>query len=364
MKFFLKLNFICFILTIINSCNPDSDSDDLSYIPYSNSDPYELIIPKGLPSIPDDPENRLTKAGVLLGRHLFYDPILSLDSSISCSSCHQPAKGFTDGKSLSPGVGGTLGTRSSMSLLNVSYFTNGLFWDGRSKNLTDQALQPIENPVEMHENWPNVEQKLRSSPVYPKLFRAAFGISKKSEITKELATKAIVQFERIILTGGNSLYQKSLRGEYAMTVDETDGMEMFLNSNPALPDAQCGHCHAAPTFASNNYFNNGLDSVSSLDDFKDKGRGLVDMIPNDLGKFKAPTLINIHLTAPYMHDGRFNTLDEVMIHYTTGVKKASNLDPNVANLRISQRQARQVLAFIKTLIDTSYLQNPDIFSPF
>jgi len=357
------INLSWFVLTIC-ACGHDPDPGDLSQIPFVSPEPYSLVFPKGLPTIAEDNSNPLTKQGVLLGRHLFYDPLLSLDSTISCSSCHNPKLAFTDGKAFSTGVGGTTGTRSSMSLLNVAYFNNGLFWDGRAANLRDQALQPVENPVEMHEQWPNVEIKLRRSAFYPKLFREAFGISNKSEITRDLATKAIAQFERILLTGGNSRYQKMLRGEYAFSVDETDGMEMYLNSNPALPDAQCGHCHAAPTFASNNYFNNGLDSVGSLNEFKDPGRGAINMIPNDLGKFKAPTLINIHLTAPYMHDGRFGSLDEVMTHYTTQVKKASNLDPNVANLKISARQAKQVIAFIKTLVDTSYLQNPDFFSPF
>ncbi|MEO6189058.1 MAG: cytochrome c peroxidase [Saprospiraceae bacterium] len=361
---YLKFHFFCFLLILILACNTDIDPNDLSNIPYLVSDPYPLVIPKGLPSLSNDINNPITKAGVLLGRHLFYDPILSSDSTISCSSCHQVAFGFTDGKALSPGVAGTLGNRSSMSLINAAYFTNGLFWDGRAANLEFQALQPIENPVEMHENWPHVEEKLQKNKDYPSLFRAAFGISNKTEIKKELASKALAQFERILLTGGNSLYQKQLRGEYAFSVDQTDGMEMYLNLNPRLPDAQCGHCHAPPLFASSNYFNNGLDSVGSLNEFKDKGRGAINNSPNDIGKFKAPGLMNIHLSAPYMHDGRFKTLDEVLLHYTTQVKPASNLDPNVANVRISSKQAQQVLIFLMTLIDTSYVQNQDIYSPF
>lgn len=359
-KFFLLWT----ISLLLWSCNNDQDPDDLTNLNYTPSEAYPLIIPKEFPALPEFPDNPMTKAGVLLGRHLFYDPILSLDSSISCSSCHQPALGFSDGRTFSPGVGGTIGNRNSMSLINVAYYTNGLFWDGRAKDLADQAKQPVENPVEMHENWSHVEEKLRRSTFYPGLFRNAFGIGNKKEITKDLASKAIAQFERLIIAGGNSKYAKSLRGETSLTVDEEDGKSMYLNNDPRLPDAQCGHCHAPPLFQSNNYFNNGLDSVSSLNQFTDKGRGAISNNSLDLGRFRATSLINIHLSAPYMHDGRLSSLDAVMEHYTKQVKIAPNLDPNVANLKISDRQAKQVLAFIKTLIDTSYLQNPDIFSPF
>lgn len=362
MKFFGIFFFAGFILCCCN--DPDDHSDDLSKIPYTASDPYEISYPAKFPQAAEDPENPRTKAGVQLGRHLFYDPILSLDSTISCSSCHKPEFAFTDGLALSPGVGGTLGTRSSMSLLNVVYSTNGLFWDGRAPNLIEQAKQPVENPVEMHENWSHVELKLRRSKFYPELFRAAFGINKKSEITKELAAKAIAQWESILITGGNSKYFRAERKETSYTNDELEGFIMYFNLDPRYPDAQCGHCHSGGLFASSNYFNNGLDSVGQLSEFKDPGRGMVSMAPNDYGRFKAPTLYNIHLTAPYMHDGRFGTLDEVMDHYTKHVKQAPNLDPNVANLRLTDEQARQVKAFVMTLIDTSYLKNPDIFSPF
>ncbi|MCC6815523.1 MAG: cytochrome C peroxidase [Saprospiraceae bacterium] len=346
------------------SCNDENNSNDLTHIPYTPSEAYIIQYPDSFPIPTENPENKRTKAGVQLGRHLFYDPILSLDSTISCASCHKPEFAFTDGKALSPGVGGSLGTRSSMSILNAVYFTNGLFWDGRSPDLIDQAKQPVENPVEMHESWPNVEKKLKRSKFYPELFRAAFGINSKSEITKELAANAIAQWESILIAGGNSRYYKFLRKQTAFNSDEFEGFQLFFNLDPRLPDAQCGHCHTGRLFASSNYFNNGLDSANSFTEFKDPGRGAITMAPLDSGRFKAPTLINIHLTAPYMHDGRLGTMDEVMNHYTKQVKKAPNLDPNVANLRISEAQSRKVLSFIMTLIDTSYLQNPDIFSPF
>ncbi|MDQ3141392.1 MAG: cytochrome C peroxidase [Bacteroidota bacterium] len=359
---------ICLIicsLLIINCTDdpPDTGLDDLTGISYSPRD-YNLQIPNGFPSLAVEPENPMTYDGVQLGRHLFYDPILSSDSTLACASCHSPDKAFTDGTALSKGVLGMEGTRSSMSLLNVAYFNKGLFWDGRASTLEKQALEPVTNPVELHETWSNVEIKLKRHAKYPELFRKAFGISKKTDITKELAVKAISQFERILLTGGNSLYARQTRGEVFFNIDQQEGMDMFLNLDPALPDAQCGHCHAPPMFAASDFFNNGLEKVTTLEDFKDKGRGAVTGLLSDNGKFKASTLINIHLTAPYMHDGRFNTLEDVMTHYTSTVHFAPNLDPNVAKLKLNEKQKNQVLEFLKTIIDTSYLQNPDIFSPF
>ncbi len=352
----------CLVVTAY-ACNQEGDEGDLRNIAYEPRD-YPLVTPRSFGPLPESPDNPMTYDGVQLGRHLFYDPILSSDSSQSCSSCHKPEFAFTDGKAFSTGVTGQTGTRSSMSLLNVAYFTKGMFWDGRSATLETQALEPVENPIELHDSWPNVEKKLRKHPKYPELFRKAFGISSKSEITRDLAAKAMAQFQKILLTGGNSRYVKQLNGETFFDPDEQDGMEMYFNTNPALPDAQCGHCHTAPTFSSSDYFNNGLDSAGKPEDFKDPGRGAVTGIPLDYGRFKATTLFNWHLTAPYMHDGRFATIEEVMDHYTLHVKQAPNLDPNVANLKLNTRQRNKVIAFLKTLIDTSYLQNPDIFSPF
>jgi cytochrome c peroxidase len=359
------VGFSLFCLWVFACCDTEFDpNDDLSSIPYIEPQPYIITYPDKFPAAPEDSTNPRTIAGVQLGRHLFFDPILSLDSTIACASCHKPELGFTDGKAFSPGVGGTIGTRSSMSLLNVVYFTKGLFWDGRSLNLKSQAKDPVENPIEMHENWINVEKKLRRSTLYPSLFRAAFGINKKSEISKELAAKAIAQWESILISGGNSKYFRAERKTATLTLDEATGRDMYFNLDNRLPDGQCGHCHTGKLFASSDYFNNGLDEVSKVSQFKDPGRGAVTGSALDSGRFKAPSLINIHLSAPYMHDGRFQTLDEVMDHYTKNVKIAPNLDPNVANLKLDETQAKQILSFIKTLIDTSFLKNPDFFSPF
>ncbi|MBK8451472.1 MAG: cytochrome C peroxidase [Saprospiraceae bacterium] len=359
-----KIGLLAFLL-LFGSCqdDPKLDLNDLSQIAY-NPVEYPLIIPKGLPILPDFINSPLTKDQVQLGRHLFYDPILSSDSTMSCASCHNPRKAFTDNLPFSPGVTGAIGNRSSMTILNAAYYYKGLFWDGRSINLEAQAIEPVQNPIELHELWPNVEAKLKRHPVYPEMFRKAFGISSKTMITKELATKAIAQFERILLTGGNSLYHKQVRGEVFFDPDQQEGHDLFFNTDLLIPDAECFHCHAAPLFQANEFFNNGIDTIQSIDDFNDKGRGEITKLRFDNGKFKATSLFNIALTAPYMHDGRFQTLEEVIEHYNSGGHYAENKDGFIRPLGLNKRQKQNLVLFLKTLTDTSYLQNPDILSPF
>ncbi|MBK8298557.1 MAG: cytochrome C peroxidase [Saprospiraceae bacterium] len=365
MSRFIKLACVLAGFYWFSACKDDpvAGMDNLSQIPYL-PEAYANEVPKGLPQLPFTTDDPLTKEGVQLGRHLFYDPILSLDSTIACASCHDPRKSFTDNLAVSPGVGGSLGTRSSMTILNTAYFYKGLFWDGRAAFLADQAAQPVENPVEMHEMWPSVIDKLKRHPTYPSMFRKAFGINSKSEISKELATKAIAQFERILLSGGNSIYQKQIRGELFFDADQQEGHDLYFNVDVLIPDAECFHCHAAPLMMANEFFNNGIDTVQSLDDFKDTGRGGITGVRFDKGKFKAPTLYNIALTAPYMHDGRFKTLEEVIEHYNSGGHFAENKDGFIRKLGLNRRQKQSLIAFLNTLTDTSYLQNPDVLSPF
>lgn len=344
---------------------PAPECEPLTDIPYAPT-PRQVVVPPNFPPMPIPPDNPLTEEGVALGRYLFYDPILSSDSTMSCATCHKPEFSFTDGKALSEGVSGELGTRSSMSLLNVGYFLNGLFWDGRSPNLEDQALQPVENPVELHESWPNVEQKLRRHPLYPELFRKAFGIEHTCEITKELVAKAIAQFERILVSSGRSKYDRRINGEPGVffTESELRGFDMFFDISPEMPDAECGHCHNVPFFTTNDYFNNGIEEVEGLDDFPDKGRGEVTGNIFDNGKFRAPTLRNITLTAPYMHDGRFQTLEEVLDHYNSGGHYADNRDPLIRPLGLTEEQKADIINFLKTLEDIPFTQNPEFQNPW
>ncbi|MDX2134681.1 MAG: cytochrome c peroxidase [Saprospiraceae bacterium] len=374
------------VALITGACSPDGGSanndGDLSDIPYSPQ-PYTIPKPEHFPEVPVPKDNPVTVDGVQLGRRLFYDPILSADSTMSCASCHLPAMSFTDGKAVSTGIDGIAGARSSMSLLNIAYATNGLFWDGRVKTLEEQALIPVEDPIELHHTWPQVIDQLRSHPEYPALFRKAFGIGDRSEITKELAAKAIAQFERILISSGASRFDRfEYYGEIdALDDEEIDGKLMFFDEAQGiginLPDAQCFHCHGGITLTGNQYFNNGIDSVGSLSEFKDPGRFRATGNPSDQGKFRAPTIRNIALTAPYMHDGRFQTLEAVLDRYSSNRIGAPNQDPltqqvgfpipgsdPVRYTGLTAYQKRAIVKFLHTLTDTTFIHNPDIQSPY
>jgi len=236
--------------------------------------------------------------------------------------------------------------------------------DGSITTLEAQAIEPVINPIELHEDWGNVEDKLRDHDTYPEMFRKAFGIEHKGDITKELAAKAIAQFEKIIISGGNALIDRILRGDTFPSDSQFNGYDMFNDISPDLPDAECGHCHNGPLLTTNDYFNNGLDGVSDLNDFEDLGRGEVTDYIFDNGKFRAPSLRNIALTAPYMHDGRFETLEEVIDHYNSGGHYADNLDPLITELNLNDEQKQDIINLLHTFTDTTYLQNPDLLSPF
>lgn len=365
-KSIVYTGFLLFCLAGFTQCHDTIDVDplekDLIHIPFEPVS-YTPTIPSGFPALEQPDDNRMTIDGIRLGRKLFYDPILSVDSTISCSSCHQQAGSFTDQVALSEGVSGFT-TRSSMSLINVGLHYHGFFWDGRSATLEEQALAPVENPVEMGETWDNVELKLRSHPVYPSDFRKAFGIEGTAEINRDLAAKAIAQFERSLISGGNTKYDRFARGEIVLDESEYNGFLMFFDFDPSIPDAECGHCHNAPLFATEDYFNNGLQESEDLNGFLDKGLGLFTGDPGDNGKFKAPTLRNIAFTAPYMHDGRFNTLEEVIDHYNSGGKLSPNRNSLLHPLHLTESQKADLKAFILTLTDSSALTNPAFKNPF
>lgn len=338
------------------------DLSDILYQPTFAETPRPANFP--IMEIPAD--NPLTKEGIALGRRLFFDPILSSNKEMACASCHFPTSGFTDDLAVSQGVDGIAGTRSAMALFNTGYYTKGLFWDGSVVTLEEQALLPVEDPIELHHDWETVTAELSQHDLYPSLFRQAFGIEKSNEITKELAVKAIAQFERTIISG-NSKYDKVINGEDFFEDDELNGWTMFFDVGSGLPDAECGHCHNAPLFTVNDYFNNGLDSVADLSDFRDLGLGAVTGKIFDNGKFRAPTLRNITLTAPYMHDGRFQTLEAVIDHYNEGVHYIDNVDPLLlkpGGLGLSEQNKKDLLAFLHTLTDTSFVNDPAFQSPF
>jgi cytochrome c peroxidase len=372
--------FILGSMLLLAQCKKDDPSPpvsavcDLTDVSYSPT-AYVIKKPDNFPQIPIPADNPMTLEGVQLGRRLFYDPILSGDSTMSCSSCHLPAGSFTDNKAVSIGIDGIAGRRSAMSLLNVAYVNTRLFWDGRVKTLEEQALKPVEDPIEMHASWETVVGRLQNHPDYPQWFRKAFGINSCQEITKELTAKALAQFERILISSGTSRYDQFVRGEIDLEDNELRGKLMFFDegAQTGLPDGQCFHCHGSITLTGNNFFNNGLDSVGSLADFIDKGLGAVTGNPSDNGKFRAPTLRNIALSAPYMHDGRINTLEEMMVQYNDNGFGIINEDPFVQQIGfpvqghypgLTPTQTADIIAFLHTLTDTNFVTNPEFQNPF
>ncbi len=354
-------------------CGGDDDvqevtDNDLTDIPYDPKT-YEIIVPCDYPEMPIPADNPMTIDGFELGRHLFYDPILSADSTQSCSSCHLPSGSFTDNLPVSVGIDGIAGRRSSMSLLNIGYVTQDLFWDGRSATLEEQALLPVEDPIELHHSWPAVVEQLRRHESYPEMFRKAFGISNTNEITKELAAKALAQFERALVSSGQSRYDRwRCETGFLLTESEINGLLLYTNEDDDHPG--CTHCHSreAQLFSDFTIKNNGLDSVGptveDLNNFIDKGLGEVTNNVFDNGKFRVPSLNNIAMTAPYMHDGRFNTLEEVIDHYSSGGKTSFNIDPNVHSFNLTTEEKEDLIEFLHTLTDTEFMNNPAFQNPF
>jgi len=352
-------------MPLMETCNP-STTGDLIQFPYEPT-PFELVVPGHFAPMDIPADNPLTEQGIDLGRHLFYDNILSADSTMACANCHLPEGSFTDNLAVSTGIDDIPGIRSSMSLLNVGYFYTGLFWDGRSTTLEEQALLPVEDPIELHNQWPNLVEKLKIHSSYPEMFRAAFGIEDRSEITKELAAKAIAQFERTLVSSGESDYDRALNVPGVFLSEEAkEGFELFSIEfiEPGIDHPGCSHCHDGVLFTNHNYENNGIDSVGSLADYPDPGLGAItgDMFNN--GQFRVPSLINIEHSAPYMHDGRFNTLEEVIDHYATGGHWSESLNPNIQSFEISEEDKAKLVLFLKSLSDPVFMNNPAHQSPF
>ena len=351
------------------SCDFDPSEPDqgkLDHIVYAPTFVSAPAVP-GYPQMEIPEDNPLTEEGIQLGKKLFFDPILSRDSSLACAGCHKPELSFTDGLATSKGVDGLNGKRSAMSLIDIGFQKNGLFWDGRSNTLEQQALLPIEDVLEMHFTWPGAIERIKKHDTYPADIRKAFGIVHIDSISKYLITKAIAQFERTLVSSGRAKYDLALTPGSGVffTESELRGFDMYFDrSGGRLPDAECFHCHNSPLLASNDYFNNGIQKVTSLNDFEDPGRGKITGSLVENGQFRAPTLRNITLTAPYMHDGRFKTLTEVLEHYNSGGHPADNKNPFIRSLNLTASQKLDLIAFLHTLTDSSFVKNPAYKNPF
>jgi cytochrome c peroxidase len=307
--------------------------------------PIYFEIPKGFPKpVYDFSKNPLTEEGFQLGRNLFYDPILSKDGTISCASCHLQQTGFAHvDHDLSHGIDGKVGTRNSMTLMNLAW-SNSFMWDGGVNHLDIQPIHPITSEVEMDETVENVVVKLQKTNKYPNLYQKAFG-SKK--ITGQFTLKALSQFVLLLQTS-NSKYDKVIRKEENFSEIEQKGYELFKQN--------CASCHREPLFTDGGFKNNGLEMDSTL---MDLGRMRITQKPSDIQKFKVPTLRNVQFTFPYMHDGRFKTLSEVVRHYNTGIIKSETLSMQLRKpMNLTDNQRTEIIAFLKTLTDNEFLFNP------
>jgi len=310
-------------------------------------------------------DNPTTAAGLALGKALFFDPLLSDDLTTSCATCHRPELAFTDGRPVSIGIKGRPGRRNAPSLTNVGYLHETLFWDGRADDLETQALHPVADPNEMGGNWPQLISRLRKHADYWPSFQRAFGLSQQRELTPDHVGKALAQYQRSLISA-NAKFDRVQRGEATYSKAEALGHAIFFDladePDPAfagLPTGECAHCHSPPHFTNQRFFNNGLDEAPTLEEFVDKGRGVISKNHYDNGRFRTPGLRNVALTAPYMHDGRFSTLDEVIAHYNTGGKYAENRSPNIFPLGLTADQAAGLTAFLKTLTDSSFVNNTE-----
>lgn len=356
MKLVFSLIAFCLILT---SCRKDK-------VEYKAT-PYQLEIPSHFPDMIIPENNPMTVEGVELGRYLFYEKRLSGDNTMSCATCHMPVGSFADTNRYSTGIDGIQGNRQSMALINLgwdSYF----FWDGRAGSLEDQVLQPVINPIEMHTTWKDVVGKLNLDMEYRNRFFRAFG---EEGIDSTKAAKAMAQFIRTMISG-ESKYDVMYKYENGIALSASDqtilqsidneewaGYDLFKSLN----GADCFHCHNGPLMRVKKFSNNGLDAA-----FTDKGRGAITHNTNDDGKFKVPTLRNIALSAPYMHDGRFKNLDEVIEHYSSGVHMSPTIDPLIefagqGGVQLDAQEKYLLKKFLMTLTDMNFVNNPKFKDP-
>ena len=357
-----RLFLFIFCFTLMVSCSKSDETPvepETGYVPKPLSLEVPLLFEQLLlaPLVPTN--NPLTEEGVALGRKLFFDPILSGDGTLSCAGCHSPENAFTDSRQFSIGIDGIAGTRNSMPLFNMAWnFEQDFFWDGRAKSIEAQALEPVINPIEMHNTWENAVASLQSHSEYPLLFSQAFGTE---TISADLVTKAIAQFERTLISA-NSRFDRHSMGENVLTQSELRGLDVFMDETRG----DCFHCHGnpnSPLWTDNIFHNNGLDEIIT-----DRGLGLVTGDPRDFGKFKSPSLRNLAYTAPYMHDGRFATLDEVINHYSEGLVYSETIDPLMkavgeGGVQLSEQDKADLKAFLLSLSDPSFIANPSFQNP-
>lgn len=339
----LKMYFLlCLSIAVLYACSKKTETPQAETI--------RFVVPVNFPTqVYNFEENRLTQAGFELGKKLFYDARLSADQSVSCGSCHQQFAAFAQlDHRVSHGVNNCQGKRNAPVLFNLAW-QKEFFLDGGAKNLEIVPINAITDPCEMGTSLNNITSFLNKTQPYPTLFNSTFG---SSTINSQHVLKALTQF-MVMMVSANSKYDRVTREpqKNAFTNEELQGYALFKE--------KCASCHTEPLFTDLSYRNTGLDLKSA-----DLGRKIITELASDEGKFRVPTLRNIELSSPYMHDGRFNTLDKVLEHYNSGVVNTPNLDPSLEKgIQLSSIQKQQLISFLKTLTDEQFIKNK-IFSEY
>jgi cytochrome c peroxidase len=340
----MKYLVILLVLPFLMSCSNDDDQEYQSI-------PVDFKVPSNFPPLAYDLSNNpLTEKGFELGKKLFYDGRLASDGLVSCGFCHIQEDAFTHhGHTVSHGVNNNVGTRNTPPIQNLAFQT-AFMWDGATTHLDLQSIIPFTSPIEMNGNFYDAIIMMKDDATYRKLFKQAFP---DGEINSENMLKALGQF-MVMVTSSNSKFDKYRRNEPGgiLSTNELEGYEIFND--------KCASCHATDIFTDNSYRNNGLPVNPAVNDI---GRFRVTELEQDLYKFKVPSLRNIEKTAPYMHDGRFFTLEAVLNHYSSGVVNSSTLDSNLNNsgtlgIPLTASEKSKLIAFLKTLTDNEFLTNP------
>ncbi|MDC6364434.1 MULTISPECIES: cytochrome-c peroxidase [Flavobacteriaceae] len=334
------------LLLMAIACNNDTE------VVYTEPTPVELSIPSNFPEVLYDFEsNPLTEEGIALGKALFYEGALSSTGIVSCGFCHEQTSAFTHhGHTISHGVNGHEGTRNAQPLHNLAFYEE-FTWDGAAIHLDLQPIIPITSEVEMNETIPNVLSKLGADDKYPDMFFKAFG---DEEINSERMLKALSQF-MLTLVSGNSKYDKYVRSEEegSLTQQEMAGMQTFKQ--------KCTTCHKGELFTDQSYRNNGLPLNSKYPD--EEGRKRVTGYEQDFYKFKVPDLRNVELSFPYMHDGRFGSLEAVLNFYTDGMVDNGNVDASLKKedgtfgITLTEEEKENIISFLKTLTDNEFIND-------
>jgi cytochrome c peroxidase len=356
MRKLIVLAAMSVLIAVAGSCSKeDPPKNKAVYNPTAASITIPAFVKQYIGEMPMPSDNPLTTEGIFLGRKLFYEKMLSNDMTMSCASCHKQENGFDDPRPFSQGTNGSFGDRNAMAIINLGWDKH-FFWDGRRSSLEGQAHDPVTNPIEMANNWPDVVERLQASGEYPELFFKAFGTR---TVDSNLVVKAIAQFERTLVSFNSRFDKYYYMGDSsALNEQEKRGLSIFTGKG------LCKNCHLMNTLLTDLEFrNNGLDENP-----KDAGLMKFTGIAADNGKFKVPTLRNIAVTAPYMHDSRFATLEEVVAFYSSQVKQNSpNLDEHMpefkSGLNLTVQEKADLVAFLKSLTDKDFTTNPAFSQP-